>query len=148
MMPKRMTTWVLVADGGRARVLAAKGPGRGLEVVMERAVEVKRTAELGTDRPGRSYESATTARHAHAELDFHREQEQEFLKGLVGELEGEHRARRFDRLVVVAPPTALGDLRKAMGSRFGDALRHTINKDLTKVATHDLPAHLADTVPC
>ncbi|MEX2647433.1 MAG: host attachment protein [Alphaproteobacteria bacterium] len=147
-MPKSTTTWVLVADGGRARVLAGRGLGKGLDLVMEREADLKRTSELGTDRPGRSFESATTARHAYAEPDYHREQEQVFLRGLVDYLDAQRTAGRYQSLVIVAPPTALGDLRKAIGTRLGGLVKAEINKDLTKVSAHDLPSHLADAVPC
>ncbi|MGH6719133.1 MAG: host attachment protein [Alphaproteobacteria bacterium] len=151
-MPKKAKTWIVVADGGRARVLAARGPRRGLDLVLEREAHAPRTSELGTDRPGRSFESATSARHAYNVPDYHREREQAFLRDLVRELTAEHKAGRFERLILVAPPTALGDLRKALGGTLGGtlgaAVTAEINKDLTKVALHDLPAHLSDVAPC
>ncbi len=133
---------------GRARVLRALGPGRGLELVVERTAELNRTSALGTDRPGRSYESATSARHAHAATDFHRAEEDAFLNGLVDLLDAEYKGGGFDRLVVVAPPVALGTLRKALSEPLRAALAGEINKDLTKTALKDLPGHVKGTVPC
>jgi len=147
-MPKVPTTWVLVADGGRARVLVARGPGKGFDVVIERNADLQRTSELGTERPGRSYESATTARHAHEAPDYHRAQEQAFLQAMARELDAEHRSRRFDTLVVVAPPVALGMLRKALSRALHGAVGAEIDKDLTKIGLHDLPEHLRDFAPC
>ena len=148
MPTKKTTTWVLVADGGRARVLRALGPGKGLDIVSEHQADLRRTSELGTDRPGRAHESATTARHAYGQTDFHRDEEWAFLKGLVETLDAGRRAGRFDRLVVVAPPTALGDLRKAIGDPLRATVAADIDKDLTKVALGDLPSHLSGAVPC
>lgn len=147
-MPRSPTTWVLVADGGRARVLQARGPDRGLDLILEREASLHRTAELGTDRPGRSYESATSARHAHVTTDFHRAEERDFLRGMAATLEAERRGKRFDRLVVVAPPVALGELRKLLSGPVRSMLVGEIDKDLTKVALVDLPGHLRDDVPC
>jgi len=147
-MPKMVKTWIVIADGARARVLAARGPQQGLDLVLERRDHAPRTAELGSDRPGRSFESATSARHAYSAPDYHRERELVFLRELVRELAAEHKAGRFERLVVVAPPTALGDLRKALGPTLTGAITAEINKDLTKVALHDLPQHLRDVAPC
>ena len=147
-MIKAPTTWVLVADGGRARVVKPRGPGRVLELVSEHKAELHRTAALGTDRPGRSHESATTARHAHVTTDFHQAEENAFLRGLAKELDTERQAGRFDRLVVVAPPTALGALRKMLSAPLHAAVVSEIDKDLTKVPLIDLAGHLTDTVPC
>lgn len=147
-MPKMPTTWVLVADGGRARVLASRGPGKGFDVVIERSADLQRTSELGTERPGRSFESATTAHHAYEAPDYHRAQEQAFLQAMARELDAERKGRRFDKLVVVAPPVALGMLRKALGRALREIVGAEIDKDLTKVGLHELPAHLRDVVPC
>ena len=147
-MPKSARTWILVADGGRARILSARGLDKGLDLVSEREAPAPKTSEIGADRPGRAFESAASARHAYSTPDYHREREQAFLRDLARDLETSLKAGRFDRLVVVAPPTALGDLRKVLGSTVGPAVTAEINKDLTKVALHDLPAHLRDVAPC
>jgi protein required for attachment to host cells len=148
-MPNKPKTWVLVADGGRARVLAARGVGQGFELVNERVMPLARTSEIGSGPPGRSYESASTARHAmEPKVDFHREQKVAFESELAGFLEAERKAGSFQRLVVVAPPTVLGNLRRLLSEPVAKTVVGEIDKDLTKIPLIDLPRHLKDAVAC
>jgi Protein required for attachment to host cells len=56
---KAVRTWVLIADGRRARVFESRGKGAALTVVesMTLNTELPPSRDLGTDRPGRSFES-------------------------------------------------------------------------------------------
>ena len=101
--------------------------------------------ELGSDRPGRAYDSQGAGRHAmQPPTDPHRHEERAFAHEVAAVLDEACDRGAFHHLVVVAPPKALGDLR----AEFTDAVRKRIiaelPKDLTKVAIHDLPAHLRD----
>jgi len=148
-MPRKPKTWVVVADGGRARVLAARGIGQGFELVNERVMPLEKTSELGAGPPGRAFESVGAQRHGiEPRVDFHRGQKVAFETELAGFLDEELRAGRFQRLVVVAPPAALGNLRRLLTEAVREAVSAEIDKDLTRVALHELPAHLADVAPC
>ena len=48
----------------------------------------------------------------------------------------------FDRLVVVAPPKALGHLRAEFSPAVRGKVTAELNKDLTHVPIHELAAHL------
>ena len=76
--------------------------------------------------------------------DPHRHEERAFLHEVAAVLDEACDRGAFHNLIVVAPPKALGDLR----AEFSDAVRERITaelpKDLTKVAVHDLPAHLPE----
>jgi hypothetical protein len=63
MKPTR--TWILIADGARARVVENLGPGKGVSEVagMEFSQPAERNRDIMSDRPGRSFESADNARH-------------------------------------------------------------------------------------
>ena len=52
-------------------------------------------------------------------------------------------AKAFDRLVIVAPPSALGDLRAALSAHMKPHIYAELNKDLTKTPAAELPQHLA-----
>jgi protein required for attachment to host cells len=54
--------------------------------------------------------------------------------------------RRFDALVLIAPPQALGDLRKALAGGVRAKVAAELAKDLTNVPLHELPRHLAEVV--
>ena len=55
-------------------------------------------------------------------------------------------AEQFDRLVVVAPPHVLGDLRKALHKKSDALLAGELHKDLTHLDGDALAAHLTDWV--
>ena len=141
------TTYVLIADGARARLFvveegtAVLKPALGQEFIGTNLP----SREIASDRPGRSFDSAGSGRHAmEPPTDPHRHAERVFAQEVAAVLEDARQKNAFQRLVVVAPPKALGDLR----GEFSVALRNRViaelHKDLTKVAIHDLPSHLAE----
>ncbi len=144
---KPIRTWIVVADGTRARFLVNEGPGRGLSEALpeEAGAPLPPTRELGTDRPGRVFESADGARHAmEPRVDWHRFEKQRFARSVARVIDRGANDRSFDRLILIAPPKTLGDLRAVLGHASRDAVHGELAKDLTKVSIHDLPAHLKD----
>ena len=143
---KRIMTWILVADGARARVLANEGPGKGLVDAFDQdfigARDLMR--EMVSDQAGRQQESATTGRHAiEPKTDWHRFEKHQFAKRMAEILERAAVSELYDRLVLVAPPQALGDLRGELGRHAQKRVTGEMDKDLTHVAIHDLPQHLS-----
>jgi protein required for attachment to host cells len=50
----------------------------------------------------------------------------------------------YDRIVLVAGPKMLGDLRHALPRSLSGHIEGELHKDLVKTSLHDLPAHLAE----
>lgn len=149
MLTKKKTTWILVCDGARGRILVNRGRSTGLREIEKAEDENARrpTRELGTDKPGRAYESSGTSRHAMAPpTDWHRFEKEHFTKGMAAIINEGALSDRFDRLIVVAPPRVLGDLRAALAPQAAERVAAEINKDLTNVPSHDIGTHLADHV--
>jgi len=146
MPQKPQKTWVLIADGARARILDHAGPGAPLEPVLEEAGSKSRlpTRELGSDKPGRTQESIGDGnRHAMApRVDWHAFEKHLFAKEVAKILDQGAQDNAFDRLVLVAPPKTLGELRSLLGKATQARVSAEINKDLTGVPLHDLPVHL------
>ena len=61
---------------------------------------------------------------------------------LAERLEEAAHAHRFDKLVLVAAPKTLGDLRELLPDPVKTKVVAEIDKDLTKVPLRDLPRHL------
>jgi protein required for attachment to host cells len=145
MKPTR--TWVLIADGARARILENDGPGRGLEAV-EGCVysgEHGATHEIVSDRPGRAFASVGAQRSAmEARSDPHRELKKKFAHRLADVLAGKLQEKTYDRLVIVAAPSALGDLRAALDDQVRAAVAAEVAKDLTKTPDAEVADHLKD----
>lgn len=142
-------TWILIADGGHARVLETIGIGNPFTQVHHMAFETELppSRELGTDRPSRTHESMGPTRHAVGEkTDPHRELKRSFAQETVARLEAGLAAKAFSRLVIVAPPVTLGDLRHAMSKALSDHVAAEVNKDLVKVPNGEIRSHLTGVV--
>lgn len=144
---KAVITWILIANGAKARVLEAKGVGKGVAALPELVFEQEplRPAEIMADRPGRTFESASTGRHAMAyPSEPERERERAFASMLTETLRKAHKKGAFERLVLVAPPQALGDLRAALPLDLKRALKGTLTKDLTHTPNAKIAGHLEE----
>jgi protein required for attachment to host cells len=142
---KPIRTWVLVADGGHAKVLEHLGTSSGLVALedMVFAVELPRTHDLLTDRAGRSVESQGRTRHAiQSPTDPHRELKRAFAKKIGVILQAKLTQGKFDRLVLVAPPPALGDLRSLLPKSVRAKVSAELAHDLVKTPKHRLWSHL------
>ena len=146
---KHETTWLVVADGRRARIFSARAGDTGLTELHDLIGDDRATREIGTDKPGRAMESAgTSTRHAmEPRVDWHRQAKQQFAREVAQLVNEASQKGGYDRLVVVAPPEALGDLRKALGKHALDRLGAEIDKDLTHFAPHELINHLSEVLP-
>src|SRR3954464_8611167 len=107
---------VLVGDGQKALFLRNRGNAQRPRLVVERILEHDNppTREQGTDRPGRSNASVGVARSAMEETDWHHIAEERFAGELAEALYRHAQAKRFEKLVIIAPPKALGSLRKVL----------------------------------
>ena len=146
---KASKLWLLIADGGRARVLSNSGPGRGVVAVpgLVFSADLPLSHDIGADRPGRSFESSGKTRHAmEPHSDPHQQLKHTFVAGLVDMLEKNLEQGKFDRLVIAAPQSVLGMIRPAISDRLRDVIAAEVDKDLTKVPNHEVAARLADVI--
>lgn len=147
----RPRTWYVVADGGRARIVQKRDRQGDRQQAFDTIQELvsanihRPTHELGAERPGRTHESATTARHAvQPRQDLHQAEKQNFVHEVAAVLNEAGTRDEFDALVLVAPAHALGDLRQALDAPTQRKITAQLQKDLTKVPNADLAEHLAD----
>ncbi|MGI9499593.1 MAG: host attachment protein [Geminicoccaceae bacterium] len=99
--------------------------------------------ELAADRPGRSFDRGGEGRHSMEPRTDPRDVEQErFAREVSAALEQADRRERFDRLILVAPPTFMGLLRGILPPNLANKFGGELTKNLTKVAIRDLPDHL------
>jgi len=124
---------VLVGDGQKALFLRNKGNAQRLRLVVEQVLERDNppTREQGTDRPGRSSASVGVARSAMEETDWHDIAEERFAGELADALYRHAQADRFEKLVIIAPPKVLGNLRKVLHAEVSARVAAEIPKELT-----------------
>jgi protein required for attachment to host cells len=141
---KQAKLWYVIADGGRARFVERDENGAFRTVLSFVAAELhERSHDLGRDRPARVKESANTARHAvEPRRDLHEAAKEGFIAIVAEKIESEHGSGRFDRLVLVAPPGVLTELKQKLSKPMAELIAKDLQKDLTKVPDHDLAEHL------
>ncbi len=137
--------WIVIADGGRARVLACNGALSGLAPALDHELvgDRRRGRDIEADRPGRTKDRMAQGRHAYEPpTDPHENAEITFAREVARLLDEERRKNAFDELVLIAPPKALGRLRDAMGRELRRMVVAEVGKDLTRLPLHELPQRL------
>jgi protein required for attachment to host cells len=138
-------TWVVVADGARAR-LFNRHKNRKLEEfdVLLSPQHRLHEGDLVTDREGRVSDSHG-ARHGMGNKNATKDHEMVvFAKRLAGRLEEARNAGELDRLVLVAAPRFLGQLRTQLSNSVADLVALTIDKELTTLPADKLAEHLPE----
>lgn len=138
-------TWVLIADGAKARLARHESTGGGALIPVRDFDGANQPGrDLTSDRPGRTFDSAGEGRHAmQPTTDPKRYEKRRFAHELAGFLDAAAKRGDFDQLILVAPPQALGDLRDELPKAVIGMLVGELAKDLTNTPLHDLPDHLA-----
>lgn len=142
---KSIMTWIVIADGAHARIVLNDGPGHGVKPgpKMEFHGLNAPGRDIVSDRPGRAFDTAGQGRHAmEPHSDPHENEQRRMHHELAAYLDKEAKQGAFDRLVIVAPPKALGILRAELSGAVGARVTGELNKDLTRVPIHALAAHL------
>lgn len=142
-------TWIIIADGSRARVFLNEGPGSGLAPALNHVLvaDNRPSGDISSDRPGRTFDSVGAGRHAMPPTtDPHRHAQSSFAHDIANVLEENRNKQVFERLIIVAAPKMLGDLRAVLGDQTRKLIKAELAKDLTKLAVHDLNAHLSELI--
>lgn len=146
---KPVKTCILVADGAHARVFLNEGPGKGIEELEEYSEDndLRESREIASDAPGRSFESGGDGRHAmEPPTDPKQHEKQEFHREIADRIEMAMKRHKFDKLVVVAPPETLGNLRDEFGKSAAVKIHAEVNKNLIKASRDELLGHLGDVI--
>jgi protein required for attachment to host cells len=144
---KHPRTWYVVTDGGRARILQKRDAEDAFDTYREfvSANIHRHTHELGTERPGRTHESASSAHHAvQPRNDLHRTDKRNFVYEVATALNEANTRDEFDRLILAAPAHALGELNHALDAPTQRKIAAQLQKDLTNVPNADLAKHFAN----
>ncbi len=125
---------VMVVDGGKMLLFRNEGDADYPHLIVEAAQENVNPAdqEQRTDARGRAFASVGSARSAMGETDFHDLAEEPLCRrcGRAAQSTGACE-QVFERLIVVAPPTVLGEMRKHYNKALGRAWSARSRKDLT-----------------
>lgn len=141
------TTWILVADRSRARILAAsENNSRKLEEIADFVYPESglKYQQVVTDRQGH-FEAKGVGLHAgEPETDFKHQTANRFAVQLCEHLEKARLENRFARLHVVAAPLFLGVLREKFPTPLTQLITREIAKDYTLLKPDEIQRLLAD----
>lgn len=143
-------TWIVVADGAKARILLYKTHQKGVQQLPDGEFHDSHlsTHDLVTERQPRVHDSVGAARHAvEPRIDPHEQREEQFLARIATNLEHAEQRGEFEHLVVVAPATAMGDLRKAFGPSLQKRVFAEIVHDYTHQSNDYVYEHIKDSLP-
>lgn len=113
------------------------------ERAVDSPVAHQRSSDLGSDHPGASFHSQSTAHHALAPRhDPHALAEAEFARTVAAQINAAFAGQDFTHVLLVAPARTLGIIRDELRGDVAAAVVGTLEKDLVKTPDHDLPDHL------
>ncbi len=142
---KPTVTWAVMANSSHAYVAENNGPGRGFAEVAGREYRAPDPVAYA-DQPGVTQSSKGPGRAALEKNDPKRLAEEQFARALGSHLKDDLAKGRFDRLVLVAAPHMLGELRAALPDQVRAAVVAEVDKDLTQVPARDLSARLGHVI--
>ncbi len=137
-------TWVLVADGARARLLALDKAAHAVAEIEDFANPDARGREPARTRPPRTHDRLGDSRHA---IEAHTSEREKTLKAFARELtavlQRGHADHRYEDLILVAPPHFLGTLNAELDAQVRDCVSLALPKDLTSADTQVILEHLS-----
>ena len=144
-MPLPHDALVLVADGRKMLFFRNRGDENQIDLRTE-AHEARRyqrkDREIKTDAPGVVQQSFGSGRSTYEEPDFQQQEEDRWVKDAADELKDRALRNDFEALAIIAPPKALGVLRKCLHKEVEKRLVCTVNKEMSGRPVPDIEALL------
>jgi protein required for attachment to host cells len=133
-------SFVLVADGKKSLFFRNEGDAEFPNLIVEAkdGHPDPEDREIKSDGPGRAFQSVGAGRSAYEETDFHQLEEDRFAADIAEMLKARALRNDYDKLVVVAPPRTLGELRKHYHKEVEKRLIAEVPKDLVNVPVPEI----------
>lgn len=143
-MPLPHNALVLVADGRKMLFFRNLGDENQIDLRTEahEARKERKDRDLRTDAPGTVKQSAGFGRSTYEETDFHQQEEDRWIKDAAEELKARVLRNDFEALAIVAPPKALGVLKKCLHKEVQKRIVCTVNKEMSARPIPDIEALL------
>lgn len=142
---QNLTTWVIAANGSIAKFFrVVKFPKLEAIEVLEHPESRLRNQDLVTSKPGRSFESTSSARSAYQPaVNPHHNELEKFARFLGEHLSTAKRNNEFSRLYIMANPGFLGLLRPHLDQATKGAIVAEVGKDVTDQTTDEIENQLS-----
>lgn len=136
-----MTRWVLVADSRRARVFSCDDAKFALNEVADLAHPL--ASQQGDNPTGRIFAGGSGTRHGMEPATLPKEKElHAFAAQLAHYLQHEFSQQRFSKLILVAAPDFLGEVRAALPDALSAAVSGSVAKDLVACTSAEIANYL------
>ncbi len=140
-----MTTYIVVADAARARLFTRDALKLVEQDSLVHAASRLHEGDLVTDRGADVHEStSTSARSAGGESTARAHEEQVFAKEVAERLYRARTDNSMEKLILVAPPRFLGQLRDKLDGPTAKLVIHSLTKDLTKASLEEIQEAVSD----
>lgn len=138
-------SWVVVCDGAKALILQNAGDNQLMNLKVQETLTQPNEADrdIGADKPGRSHQANGQSGSAVEETSWHDQAEEMFLKRVAGRLDDLVHEKDVRRIVLVAPPKALGQIRPSLSADTQAVITAELAKDLTNLPVDQIERHLA-----
>ena len=132
-MPLPHNALVLVADG--RKMLFFRNHGDENQIDLRTETHGKRSdrkeRDYRTDAPGTVKQSFGFGHSTYGETDFRQQEEDRWIKDAADELKARALRSDFNALAIVAPPKALGVLKKCLHKEVERRIVCTVNKEMS-----------------
>src|SRR5256885_13881771 len=143
-MPLPHNALVLVADGRKMLFFRNRGDEHHIDLRTEAhdARKQRKDRDIKTDAPGTVQQSFGYGHSTYEEPDFQQQEEDRWIKDAADELKARVLRQDFDALAIVAPPKALGVLKKCLHKEVEKRVICSVNKEMSGRPIPDIEALL------
>ena len=143
-MPLPHDALVLVADGRKMLFFRNHGDENQIDLRTEAhgARKDRKDREIKSDAPGTVKQSFGFGHSTYEETDFQQQEEDRWIIDAADELKARALRNDFEALAIVAPPKALGVLRKQLHKEVERRIICTVNQEMSGRPIPDIEALL------
>ena len=137
---------IIVADSTRARIFTVDSAHSPLNEIETMAHPEGRVHEqnLVSDLPGKGSGKGGGGDHAYQEkIEPKREEMIEFAKRIADYLDETRKANKLNKLIIIAAPAFLGELRTHLSSETSEKIVFELDKNLAHHSEEDIRHHLS-----
>jgi len=138
---------IVVADSARARIFTADSAHSPLNEIETMAHPEGRMHEqdMVSDMPGKESGKGGGGDHAFQEKIEPKEQEMiEFAKRVADYLDDTRKANKLNKLILVAAPAFLGELRTHLSNETSEKIVFELDKNIAQHSVEDIRKHLSE----
>ncbi|MDF1643870.1 MAG: host attachment protein [Pseudomonadales bacterium] len=141
------TTWIVVASSSQARFFTADTATGPITEFYDLVHSESRlhARDITSDLPGKGFDRQGEGRHGlDSQTPIKKRESIQFAREVSEYLNQARRASQFGRLIIVAAPAFLGELRSTMHNDTASAVIHWLEKNIAKESPEKIRSSLPD----